>query len=204
MYPVSTIAHRAVWRGIPLVRRDVSRLYNCTPSRLAWHSAGETGCIPSLQLHTEPFGVAFLSFHHYSTEFFGRAQDPPLQLHRLTFRLLHRLLHRLLDRLTFRLLNRLFAPFDVPFVAPIDVPFVGPSEAKNGSMAFFDDVTDIHKASPYVSNGHSWQHEHARRRRPLSALTGEEAGAQMNFQFSIFNFQFSKIFQFSIFNFQFY
>ena len=67
-------------------------------------------------------------------------------------------------------------------------------------MEFFDDVTDIHKASPYVSNGHSWQHEHARRRRPLSALTGEEAGAQMNFQFSIFNFQSSKIFnlQFSI------
>ena len=73
----------------------------CAPPHLAWHSAGETGCIPSLQLHTEPFGVAFLSFHHYSTEFFGRAQDPPLQLHRL------------------------FAPIDVPFVAPIDVPFVG-------------------------------------------------------------------------------
>ncbi|MBR6180358.1 MAG: hypothetical protein IKQ77_04000, partial [Prevotella sp.] len=71
----------------------------------------ETGCIPSLQLHTEPFGVAFLSFHHYSTEFFGRAQDPPLQLHRL--------------------FTPFFGPFVAPFVGPFDVPIVAPIVCTN-------------------------------------------------------------------------
>ena len=135
-------AHPLIWRGIPLVRRDVSRLYNCTPSRLAWHS-----------------------FHFIITarNFSGGHKTRPYSCTDCLHRFLDRLLHRLLDRLTFRLLHRLFAPIDVPIVAPIDVPIVAPSEAENGSMAFFDDVTDMHKACPYVSNGHSWRREQEKR-----------------------------------------